>query len=171
MLQKKLIFSASLLLVLCIAGLQAQTMFVKEKGGTQTNLTLNNIRKLSFEGGNLTVNKTDGSSGIYAISNIRYLSFTDYLTGVSGQKPQYSGILLYPNPVEDIVKITYESIITGKIEIRIFDVHGRLVKQLEHNCESGIYTENIDVSVLRSGFYICHMQSESKTETSRFVKK
>jgi hypothetical protein len=68
MLQKKLKLTAVLLLGLCFTGLQAQTLFVKEKAGTQTSLTLNNIRKLSFAGGNLTVNKTDGSSGIYAIS-------------------------------------------------------------------------------------------------------
>jgi len=172
MLHKKLKLSAVLLLGLCLTGLQAQTLFVKEKAGTQTSLTLNNIRKLSFAAENLTVNKTDGSSGIYALSNIRYLSFTDYITNVSEQKLQKSSdILLYPNPVEDIVQFTYESILPGSMQLRIIDVQGRLVKQLEQNCESGINHVIIDVSELQPGFYICHMQNGSKTETSRFVKK
>jgi hypothetical protein len=133
---------------------------------------LNNIRKLSFAEGNLTVNKTVGSSGIYPMSSIRYLSFTDYLTSVSEQKLQHnSSILLYPNPVEDIVRITYESTMPGSMQIRIMDVRGRLVKQLEQNCESGINNVIFDASGLQPGFYICRLQSGSNTGTSRFVKK
>lgn len=174
MLQKKLKLSVVLLLGIAITGLQAQTLFVLNKFGTQTGLELNYIRKLSFADGNLTVTKIDGVTEIYDISNIRYMSFIDYVTGfgISEQKLRPDNdILLYPNPVEDNVQITYESIKPGSMQIKIIDVQGRLIKQLEQNCESGINHVIIDVSGLPQGLYIFRMQSGNKTETSRFVKK
>ena len=75
---KKLKLSAVLLLGLGLTSLQAQTMYVKESSGTQTAYTLSNVRKMTFSGGNATVQKTDNSTGVYAMSGLKYLSFEDY---------------------------------------------------------------------------------------------
>jgi hypothetical protein len=172
MLHTKKALSVILFLGIALTGLQAQIMYVKEKGGTQTSLALNDIRKISFAEGNLAVNRANGISGIYALSNIRYLSFTDYATSFSEQRLQQSlGMFLYPNPTEDILQIKYESVIPGFMQIRIIDVQGRLVKQIEQNCQSGINNAYIDVSGLQGGFYIFRMHIGKKTETGRFVKK
>lgn len=77
---KRLKLSAVLLLGLGLTGLQAQTMYVKESSGTQTAYTLSNIQKMSFSSGNLTVTKTDNSSGVFALSDLRYLNFSDITT-------------------------------------------------------------------------------------------
>jgi hypothetical protein len=172
MLHKKAKLSVVFLLGIALAGLQAQTLFVQKKSGILTTLALNNISKLNFAEGNLMINRTDGSSGVYAMSDIRYLSFTDYGTNVSEQKfQQGSGILLYPNPAENILQIKYESEIPVCMQIRIVDVQGRLVKQLEQNYQSGLNNPIIDVSGLQCGFYLFRMQIGNKTEIARFVKK
>ncbi|MEY3451220.1 MAG: hypothetical protein RL711_1046 [Bacteroidota bacterium] len=46
--QKRLKLSAVFLLGLGLTGLQAQTMYVKEKSGTQTAYTLSSLRKMTF---------------------------------------------------------------------------------------------------------------------------
>ena len=76
--------SAVILLGLGLTGLQAQTMYVNESSGTQTAYTLSNIQKMSFSSGNLTVTKTDNSSGVYALINLRYLNFSDVSTDLQG---------------------------------------------------------------------------------------
>ena len=73
------------MLRLGLTGLQAQTMYVKESSDTQTAYTLSSIRKITFSGGNATVQKTDNSTGGYALSGLRYLNFTDLSTSITEQ--------------------------------------------------------------------------------------
>lgn len=76
--QKRLKLSGILLLGLGLTDIQAQTMYVKESNGTQTAYSLNSVRKMTFSGGNATVQKTDNSTGVYAISGLRHLSFKNF---------------------------------------------------------------------------------------------
>ena len=80
--QKRLKLSAVLLLGLGLTGLQAQTMYVWESNSTQTDYALSNIRKMTFSGGNVTIQKTDNSTGVYGLSGLRYLNFTDLATSI-----------------------------------------------------------------------------------------
>ena len=97
---KRLKLSAVLLLGLGLTGLQAQTMYVKESSGTQTAYTLSNIQKMSFSSGYLTVTKTDNSSGVFALSDLRYLNFSDITTDLQEDLSVKSQQLkVYPNPV------------------------------------------------------------------------
>jgi len=57
------------------------------------------------------------------------------------------------------------------MQIRITDVQGRLVKQIEQSCHRGTNNSIVDVSALQSGFYIFRMYIGNITETGRFVKK
>jgi hypothetical protein len=103
---KRLKLSAVLLLGLGLSGLQAQTMYVNESSGTQTAYTLSNIQKMSFSSGNLTVTKTDNSSGVYALSDLRYLNFSGTTTDLQEDLSVQSQMLkVYPNPVGDILNI------------------------------------------------------------------
>ena len=79
---QRLKLSAVLLLGLGLTGLQAQTLYVKESSGTQTAYTLSNIQKMSFSSGNLTVAKTDNSSGVYALSGLKHMNFTSTTTDI-----------------------------------------------------------------------------------------
>ncbi len=108
---KKLQLSALLLLGLGLTGLQAQTMYVKQSSGTQTAYALSNVRKMTFASGNVTVQKTDNTTGVYALSGMKYLSFIDFTTGIN--EPQMAAgntLLTYPSPVADMLTID----LTGK---------------------------------------------------------
>lgn len=172
MLHKKATLSAALILGIVLTSLQAQSLYVKDKGGTQTSLALNGIRKLSFSEGNLMITKTDGNSGIYAISNIRYLSFTDYILNVSEQKlQQNNSTLIYPNPASDLLQVKYESEKAGNFQIKIIDLQGKLIKQVTLNSQYGTNYAILDVSGLTQGLYIFQLQNGNKIETLRFIKE
>ena len=105
--QKRLKLSAVFLLGLGLTGLQAQTMYVKEKSGTQTAYTLSSLRKMTFSGGNATVQKSDNSNGVYALSGLRYLNFTNLIAGITEPTVQIdnANIVTYPIPVSDVLNI------------------------------------------------------------------
>lgn len=72
---KRLKLSALFLLGLGLTGLQAQTMHVKAKSGTNTAFMLQNIQKMTFGGGNVTVNKVEGSPEAFQMNTIQNISF------------------------------------------------------------------------------------------------
>ncbi len=96
-----------LIAILLLSGLNTvvnaqNKLGVNEKNGTQTSFTFKSIRKLTFQTGNLIVNKTDGNISTYALSDIRNLSFEYLTTNVSVIDSQKnSNLMLYPNPVTE----------------------------------------------------------------------
>lgn len=90
---KKLKLSVVFLSGLGLTSIQAQTLYVKETGGTQASYVLSNISKMTFSGGNVTVQKTDNSTAVYALSEVRYLNFTDFWESMKEQdKPIQSAM-------------------------------------------------------------------------------
>src|SRR5690554_408276 len=128
---KKLRLIAVFCLGIGLAGLQAQTMYVKESNGTQTAYALSNIRKMSFSSGSLTVTKKDNSSGVYALSDLRFLNFTDTSTGL--EKPAKNEMLsVYPNPVSNVLNIHLPG---QKGTLSIFNFEGKTVLSQQVNAE------------------------------------
>ena len=114
---KKLKWSIVIWLCLGLNGLQAQnTMFVNERSGTQMPFTFTSINKLTFASGNMTVNKKDGSTSIYALTDIRYLNFgiTTAIAEIRGD--ENNDMLLFPSPATDQLNIRYESKNTGNVQ-------------------------------------------------------
>ena len=170
--QKKVKLSAILLLGLGLAGTQAQsTLYVNTHSGTQTPFTLSSIKKLTFESGSMTVNKTSGSIDSYLLTDMRYLNFTDLTTGVSlTDKAESSDMLLYPNPVIDQLQINYESLKIENVQVEIVDLQGRVLHQQTIISQNGTNQLKISVSQLSKGLYVCRFKSDDKIEIIKFIK-
>jgi len=169
---KKVFLSVLLLFGVGLTGLYAQNkLYVKEKAGTQTSFTLNSVRKLTFASGNITVNKTDKSVSVYALSNTRYLSFRDFTTDVSHISLQESSnMILYPNPATDQLQVSYETIHAGTVQVAIFDVQGKVLLQQTLSSQTGTNHATIPVSQLTKGLYMCRLQNINKFGIVKFLK-
>jgi hypothetical protein len=74
-------------------------------------------------------------------------------------------VKLYPNPTAGKLEIKIENLKAGNITIKITDVLGREVKQLE-------YEEEIDVSALEKGIYFFSLyQNRQLIGTKKIVKE
>ena len=166
---KRLKLSAVLLLVLGLTGLQAQTMYVKESSGTQAAYTLSNIQKMSFSSGNLTVTKTDNSSGVYALSDLRYLNFSDISTDLQEDLSVQNQMLkVYPNPIGDILNIDLTGMPATEGTLSILNFEGKTVLSRQVNNE-GILSLNI--SSLPTGIYLCRYASTTGIKTVKIIKQ
>jgi len=83
-----------------------------------------------------------------------------YLTGIA--ENQIASYSLYPNPTRDYIRL---SGIDQQTQINVYDLTGSLVLQQVVN--DG---QQIDVSILRSGSYLMHVESGSTAQVLRFVK-
>ena len=165
---KRLKLSAVLLLGFGLTGLQAQTMYVKESSGTQTAYTLNNIRKMTFSGGNATVHKTDNSTGVYNLSGLRYLGFGDYITGLEKQVESKSiNFNTYPNPVTDVLNINLTGVAT-RGTVSILTLEGKLLQEQKTD---GANTLTLNLSQLPRGIYLCRYRNATEIKTVKIIKK
>ncbi len=88
---------------------------------------------------------------------------------VSAEKPVNS-LTAFPNPATDIVNLVIELPNNANVEIRIFDLRGKLVTQeMFNNLQRGKNIKQINVSDFRSGVYIVQMKSENLRNTTRII--
>ena len=166
---KRLKLSAVLLLGLGLTGLQAQTMYVKESSGTQTAYTFSTIQKMSFSSGNLTVTKTDNSSGVYALSDLRYLNFSNITTDLQEDLSVQSQMLkVYPNPVSNILKISLIGMSKAEGILSILNVEGKTVLSRQVNNEGVL---SFDISHLPTGLYLCRYSNAIEIKTVKIIKQ
>jgi len=153
---KKAGFIALLLFSLGMTG-HAQMMHVKEKSGTKTIFAFNDIRKLTFSGGIMTVSGHDGNPETFALADIHYLNFTDLSTGVYPLENNKNGCLvLFPNPVQDMLTLNYKS--SGEaIQFEIMTMDGKTVYRNIIYIQSGTNQTDINVTSLPKGMYLCRL--------------
>ena len=160
--------SAILLLGLGLTSLQAQTMYVKESSGTQTAYTLSNVRKMTFSGGNATIQKTDNNTGVYNLSGLKYLSFEDYTMGIKGQiQVNNTNLIVYPNPVADVLNIDLTGV-ESEGTISILALEGKL---LQVQKTDGSNTVTLNLSQLPQGIYLCRYVSRTEIKTVKIIKQ
>lgn len=73
-------------------------------------------------------------------------------------------VSIYPNPVEDELRIVTSEDITNKIAT-VFDINGKRIINMKLN------STRLDVSSLQSGVYFLRLESEGKSIKRKFIKK
>lgn len=81
---------------------------------------------------------------------------------------ELSGILAYPNPVSDILRIELDEEISSAYDIYVYDVYGRL-NDVDISKESNMSLE-INMSGMDAGIYFVKIQSSTGMELIRVVK-
>jgi hypothetical protein len=165
--KNKLKLTAVFLFGLGLTNLQAQnSLYVLEKSGAQTQFALSDIKTLTFPSGNLLVNKKDGNSNSYARIDLRQLNFVGIPNAIENAEETENKIVLFPNPVNNELKISLQN--TENTEIEIIDLQGRILQKQIFNIAN---TElNINVSQLTKGLYFCKINNGKTTKTIKFLK-
>ena len=163
---KKIVFSLIVFLGMTSVSLQAQTLYVKQKTGLETSFALDNVQNIIFSSGYLKIEKTDGSVSDYLFNDMRYLSFTEYLTSVTtstigiSTTEYYS---LYPNPVKNVF---YVKSVVAAADVEIINSIGEIVLSGSIDQSTGINVES-----LSSGVYLCRISVNGEQFFKRFVKE
>jgi len=166
---KKLKLRAILLLGLALSGLQAQIMDVRQSNGSLTAYTLSNLRKMTFLAGNASIQKNDNSTGVYALSGIRYLSYRDITTstGETVNQSVTTSMLTYPNPVADVLHIDLTSI-ENEGTVSILTLNGKVLQTQNTSSKTLV---KLNLSHLPQGIYLCRYSSPSEIKTVKIIKQ
>ena len=151
-----------------LSTVSAQTMYVNESSGTQTAYTLSNIQKMSFSSGNLTVTKTDNSTGVFALSDLRYLNFSDVTDLQEDLSVQSQMLKAYPNPVGDILNIDLTGMSETEGTLSILNFEGKTMLSRQVNNEGVL---SLDISHLPTGIYLCRYSNANEIKTVKIIKQ
>ncbi|MFZ0598636.1 MAG: T9SS type A sorting domain-containing protein, partial [Flavobacterium sp.] len=75
-------------------------------------------------------------------------------------------VLLYPNPAHETLQLQTTSPVTS---IKITDINGKTVKELNLNKSNSI--NQINIEALKQGIYIIEANNGSEKFTQKFIKK
>ena len=151
----------------CIS-INAQTMFVRPIAGSQTTYLVADIQKLTFDNGNMLVTNNTGASGTFALSELRYVSFTDFNLGTTSPALATNKFYAYPNPASHILNIAGSNTLQLVSQIQILSLEGRLLMQQKPANESA---PQVDISALPQGMYLCKITNGNQQQTLKFLKQ
>ncbi|MFT4033154.1 MAG: T9SS type A sorting domain-containing protein [Siphonobacter sp.] len=80
---------------------------------------------------------------------------------------------VYPNPVQKVLTIEYELPADAETSLTIYDLQGRLIKQLQtpETRKAGFYKATWDTSELSGGVYLYSLKTEKETKSGRIAKQ
>ncbi len=90
------------------------------------------------------------------------------VTGLSDTE-SLSNLSVYPNPVNTFIHVDLESSIVSPLQIRLVNVSGQLVSQINLAAASS-YSEKIDLAKLPSGIYVLQLSNEEGSVSRKIVK-
>ncbi|RYD58326.1 MAG: T9SS type A sorting domain-containing protein [Sphingobacteriales bacterium] len=86
-------------------------------------------------------------------------------------KTNISNLKIYPNPVEDILKISFTTTEENMpVRIEMFDVSGRTIVNMEHKTTIGNQQISVDMSAMPHGSYGIRLSYKSETITTKVAK-
>lgn len=78
----------------------------------------------------------------------------------------------YPNPVNSQLNLEFSLPVSGNVLIEIIDISGKLVGTIAHEFYgSGVSSLRYDTSYLKSGVYLCRLNSGKLVRTFKLVKQ
>ncbi len=108
-----------------------------------------------------------GTHGKGFYGNFLYVGIND---NENAKASNSNNIMVYPNPVTDVVNIGYALTQKSSVTIKIFDLNGRLVKMVNiMDKQHGYYTEAINCTDLRKGTYIVQLIEGNTSKTAKFI--
>ena len=96
------------------------------------------------------------------------------VTRVFPEEPNRPDIFAYPNPSYDVVRFQLSELVSGKYKLRIFNILGVPVKELDIDVDEPRKTISMDLSELQRGTYLYRLQDQNgrtiKTKRVALIK-
>ncbi|MBL7992371.1 MAG: T9SS type A sorting domain-containing protein [Candidatus Kapabacteria bacterium] len=151
-------------------GFSAQSLFTLGKDTLRVMSVLRHIdgsltavveARPGIQSGNLTVTNLNKQAAS--------LPFLVGTVGVLAEAPPQ--ILVFPNPVEDIVLVEAHRLSPGSIFITITNVFGQSMLSAEESVMSGQYHRSFNLSGLPSGVYLLEVRDRVRRVVQKILKK
>ena len=147
----------------------AQYQFILTLNNSEeTAMLVSEIQSIKFESQSLILNKVDGNTFNWLISDINNYRFDNVTSATLVEEIETSQIEIYPNPSNGRAVFSYSSPDKQRVSIGIFDLLGQEVLMVYSGIQEGKQTYSIDTQI-PSGVYICKVVGEQRIWTKSFI--
>jgi hypothetical protein len=100
------------------------------------------------------------------ITYSKILAFQTKIAGIS------NGIKIVTNPITDKLTLSYSSALKQSVEIKVYDLSGRLQLNQRMNVYEGSNLISLTIgSSIKTGMYVVELNNGSERQTAKFVKQ
>ncbi|AUC16201.1 hypothetical protein BTO06_13975 [Tenacibaculum sp. SZ-18] len=83
----------------------------------------------------------------------------------------FTNFKVYPNPSNGNFNVTFEVVNTEKVNIKLFDIQGRLVEERDYKNIPTVFSEELNLNSVNAGLYLLQVQNGDKRTTRKLVIK
>lgn len=147
----------------------AQYQFVLTLNNSEeTEILVSEIQSIKFENQSLILNKLDGNTFNWLISDINNYRFDNLTYTDLVEEGENSPIEIYPNPSNGQATFSFSNPDKQHVSIGIFDLLGKEIKSVYSGMHEGRLTCTFDDQI-PSGVYVCKVISEKRIWTKSFI--
>lgn len=163
------------LLLLSTVSLWAQSFYLNFTDGTQATYNISDVRKITFTGNIMNLNKTDGTVYSWDVNTIEDCSLdeTSAITGPKGNT--LTPVKIFPNPTSGVIEVTYALESETQVTLEVADMQGRILSQKQlGNKPAGTYTahwdgNDADCGPAAQGTYLCRIITPKLQMSQTFI--
>lgn len=159
-----------LVFVTLYTGIQAQSLYLKDKNGDLTTYELDSIQKITFSGENLLITSKNNNTNSINVGFIRHLSFNDFTNYNHHVIKVLDKTFISPNPVNEEMTILFPTYQDAPVEIHIINMEGKIVQKQHFQIQSAYNQIRVNTSSLTYGLYFCRIINKEEVRTLKFFK-
>lgn len=154
----------------------AQSIHFQNTDGTKTSYNLEDVRKVTMENNKVQVHMKDGNlyeRDMAALQNYRYDESTN-TTAVDKvlSEGNKMGLVVYPNPTNNMLHLSYTLQQAEEIKCIILDVQGKKVSEVNLGKQTaGEQKQSISLKDLPAGSYTVQIQGQQFSIHKQIVKQ
>lgn len=111
-------------------------------------------------------NGDGGTSGDHVVTKSLQLTKAQ---NISIEENSIANLKTFPNPTTDVLNVSFINEGITDNSLKLYDMQGRLVKDLYSGAVSGEFNESFSVRELNSGIYILNIQNEKGFKQERII--
>ena len=158
----KLTISAILLLVLGLAGLQAQEAILATCGEASGN-----GGSVSYSVGQVTYTTNTGTNGYSAAEGVQQPYEISVVFGLEEINSINLHLSVFPNPAKDVLTIEVDDYDNEKLSYQLYDINGKLLESKElTGCETQIQTNTL----VPSTYFLKVIRDNKVIKTFKVIK-
>lgn len=125
-----------------------------------------------FYASGIAANNQDGSGGDSPTNLTTPVTIAENVTSTNRQLPSLVGeFTVFPNPLQEVLHLKGEQILTGRYQLRLFDSQGRLVGQHTVSSIGRALTFSWPLARLQAGSYYLQVSTGDTQRTFPLIKE
>jgi hypothetical protein len=162
----------NLMLLIMIAAISsisnAQSIYFNFTNGTNGQYPLIDVQHIDFSSTDMQMHLTNGTLVSWNTTAIISYKYLPYITSLSEVPDIAINMEVFPNPSSGDVQIKYTLPVHQKLELAIYDLHGKLVEQRNIGEQgSGSYTQLWHATT--KGVYLIKLSTEQQVISKKVV--